>query len=232
MASDPTGAAQSTPPVSAADPRVRARAGSAAPAAAAFAAGALAAGALAASRALRARRRPRRRHPGRVRHDPRARGGAPQLALARARAAGHHRSGPNRDGRRQRRRRRRHLLPGGTELRDHPAVGAPAADPGADRQPGDGRTPRSRHRRRTRPADQGALRALLGLVLGDRPVHPELPHHRDRVHRRQPRARLLRRLRVHRGAARGGRTDRGDRERQLPGVGALDVRVRVRATCS
>ena len=102
--------------------------------------------------------------------------------------------GPDRDGRRQRRRRRRDLLAGRPELRHEPAVGAAAADPGADRQPGDGRAARRGHRRRPRAADQRALRALLGLVLGRRPVPAELPDDRHRVHRRQPRARLLRRL--------------------------------------
>ena len=90
----------------------------------------------------------------------------------------------------------------GTELRHQPAVGAAAAGPGADRQPGDGRPARRGHRRRSRQADQRALRALLGLVLGRRSVPPELPDDRHRVHRSQPRARLLRRLQVHRGADR------------------------------
>ena len=49
--------------------------------------------------------------------------------------------------------------------------------------------------RRPRPADQRALRSLLGLVLGRRPVRAQLPDDRHRVHRRQPRARLLRGLR-------------------------------------
>ena len=82
--------------------------------------------------------------------------------------------------------------------------------------------------RRSRPVDQRALRPVLGLVLGRRPVPPELPHDRDRVHRRQPRARLLRRLEIHRGSDRGRRARRDHRQRQLPLVGAIDVRVRVR----
>ncbi len=47
---------------------------------------------------------------------------------------------------------------------------AAAAGPGPDRQPGDGRPAGSRHRRRPRPAHQGALRQLLGPLLGRRPV--------------------------------------------------------------
>ena len=107
-----------------------------------------------------------------------------------------------------------------------PAVGADPADPGADRQPGDGDPPRRRHRRRPRAADQRALRALLGLVLGRGPVHPQLPHDRHRVHRRQPRAGVLRREQVRRRAGRR-RGARGDhRDGQLPQLGALHVRVR------
>ena len=67
-------------------------------------------------------------------------------------------------------------------------------DPGAARQPGDGGAAGRGHRGRSRPAHQRALRSVLGLVLGDRPVPAELPHRRHRVHRRQPRARLLRGL--------------------------------------
>ena len=181
-----------------------------------------------AARAVRARLRARRRHPGRVRHDRPARGGPPRPALAGAGAAGDHRPGADRDGRRQRRRRRRDLLAGRAELRHQPAVGAAAARAGADRQPGDGRPARRGHRRRPRPVDQRALRALLGLVLGRRPVRPELPHDRDRVHRRQPRARLPRRLEIPRRPDRRRGAGRDHRQRQLPRLGARDVRVRVR----
>ena len=131
----------------------------------------------------------------RVRHDRPARGGSPRTALAGDGAARDHRPRTHRHGRRQRRRRRRHLFTGGPELRHEPAVGAVAASPRADRQPGDGRAARRRHRSRSRAADQRALRALLGLVLGRRSVRVELPHDRHGVHRRQSRARLLRRLR-------------------------------------
>ena len=158
--------------------------------------------------------------------------GAPRAALAGAGAAGDHRPGADRDGRRQRRRRRRDLLAGGPELRHEPAVGAAAADPGADRQPGDGRPARGGHRRRPRAADQRALRPLLGLVLGRRPVRPELPDDRHRVHRRQPRARLLRRLAVHRGADRRGGADRDHRHRQLPQLGARRCSCSCSRTCS
>ena len=141
------------------------------------------------ARARGAGQRPRRRHPGRLRHDRPARHGrAAVVACAGARAARDPRARADRDGRRQRRGRRRDLLPGRPELRHEPAVGAAAADPGADRQPGDGRAAGGRHRRRPRPADQRALRALLGLVLGRRPLPAQLPDDRHRVHRRRSRA--------------------------------------------
>ena len=181
-----------------------------------------------AARAVRARLRARRRHPGRVRDDPPARGGPPRPALASAGAAGDHRPRADRDGRRQRRRRRRDLLASRSELRHQPAVGAAAARAGADRQPGNGRQARRGHRRRARPADHRAVRALLGLLLRRRPVHPELPHDRDRVHRRQPRARLPRRLQIRRGPDRRRRAGHDHRQRQLPRLGARHVPVRVR----
>ena len=136
-------------------------------------------------------------------------GGA--AALPRARTARDRRAGADRDGRRQRRRRRGDLLAGRTELRHEPALGADPADPGADRQPGDGRASRRGHRRRARQADQRALRPLLGLVLGRRPVPAELPDDRHRVHRRQPGARLFRHLAVHLGADRRRRWSRSPR---------------------
>ena len=182
----------------------------------------------AAAGAVRARLGARRRHPGGVRDDRPTRGSPPRTAGTVAGAVGDHRPGPDRDGRRQRRRRRRDLLAGRAELRHEPAVGAAAARAGADRQPGDGRPARRGHRRRSRPADQRALRPVLGLVLRRRPVPVELPHDRHRVHRRQPRARLPRRLGVHRRSDRRSGAGRDHRHRQLPLVGALDVRVRVR----
>ena len=129
----------------------------------------------------------------------------PWAARPGARAARDHRSGPDRHGRGQRRRRRRDLFPGRPGLRHEPAVGAAAARAGADRQPGNGRAARRGHRRRVCAADQRALRTLLGMVLGQRPVRAELPDDRHRVHRRQPRARLSRRLGVRRGPDRRGR---------------------------
>ena len=159
-------------------------------------------------------------------HDTAARRSWRARALALARD---HRPGADRDGRRQRRRRRRDLLAGRPELRHEPAVGAAAADPGADRQPGDGRPPRRRHRRRSRAADQRALRALLGLVLGRRPVPAQLPDDRHRVHRRQPRARLLRRVAsTSRCRSRRCCWSRSPSSGSFRALGARDVRVRVR----
>ena len=84
------------------------------------------------------------------------------------------------------------------------------------------------HRRRPRAPDLRALRQVLGRVLGRRPVPAELPDDRHGVHRREPRARLLRREQVPRGADRRGDA-RGDHlHRQLPQLGALHVRVRGR----
>ena len=227
MASDSTGAAQSTPPVAAAAPAsAPERAPSRPPPS--LAAGALAAGALAASRALRARRRPRRRHPGRVRHDPGARRGAPQLALARLAllaivgpglivmvgdndaggVATYSQAGQNY----------------GTSLLWVLLLLIPVLIVNQEMVVRLGAVTGVGHAR--------LIKERFGRFWGwfsvDRPVHPELPHRGDRVHRGQPSARLLRGLRVHRGAARGGGPDRGDRHRQLPALGALDVRVRVR----
>ena len=117
-----------------------------------------------------------------------------------AHAARDHGSRADRHGRGQRRRRRLDLRAGRTELRAQPAVDPAAADSCPDRQPGDGRAPRSGDRCRTRAADQRALRQVLGMVLGRRPVHLELPHDRDRVHRGEPGARLLRGEPLHIGA--------------------------------
>ena len=111
------------------------------------------------------------------------------LTLAAIVGPGHHRH-----GRRQRRRRCLHLRPGRAELPHHPAVDAAAADPGADRQPGDGGPARSGHRRRPCPAHQRALRPRLGLVQRRGPFSPQLPDHRHRVHRHLPGRRLRRRL--------------------------------------
>ncbi len=174
---------------------------------------------------LRARRATSRAHSARSESTTSAHS---RPAGADARAAGDHRPRPDRDGRRQRRRRCRDLLAGRPEVRDEPAVGAAAAGSRADRQPGDGRAARGGDRRRSREADQGALRALLGLLLGLRPLRPELPDDRHGVHRGQPRARLLRDLGVHRGADRRRRARRDHRERELPHLGARDVRVRLR----
>ena len=87
------------------------------------------------------------------------------------------------------------------------------------------------HRGRSRPADQRALRALLGLVLGRRPVPAQLPDDRHRVHRRQPRARLLRRLEVHRGPDRRRGAGRDHRQRQLPPLGARRCSCSCSRTC-
>ena len=57
---------------------------------------------------------------------------------------------------------RRDLLPGGAKLRHQPAVGPAPADPGARRQPGNGGPAGRGDRRGPRPADQGALRPVLG----------------------------------------------------------------------
>ena len=138
---------------------------------------------------------------------------------------GHRRPRADRDGRRQRRRRRVHLRAGRAELRLHPAVDAAAADPGADRQPGDGGQARRGHRRRACPAHQRAVRPVLGLVQRRRPVHSQLPDHRHRVHRRLARPALFPRQPVHLGARHRGRPDRDHHERQLPPLGAGDVRV-------
>ena len=107
---------------------------------------------------------------------------------------GHRRARADRDGRGQRRGRRIDLCAGWPELRLQPAVDAAAADPGADRQPGDGGPARRGHRRRARPADQRAVRPVLGLVQRRRPVHPELPDHRHRIHRCLARAAVFPRL--------------------------------------
>ena len=54
-------------------------------------------------------------------------------------------------------------------------------------------------------ADPRALRPLLGVLLGDRPLRPQLPDDRDRVHRHRPRPHLLRAQQV---------PDRADRRRR------------------
>ncbi len=178
-------------------------------------------------RASGAGRGAHRRHPRGAGHDQHARQRrAPRLALAGDGAARDHGARPDRDGRRQRRRRCLHLRAGGPELRHEPAVGAAVADPGADRQPGDGDPPGRGHGRRSRAADLRALRPVLGRVLGRRPVPPELPHDRHRVHRREPRARLLRREQVPGGAGRGGGAGRDHLDGELPQLGAVHVRVR------
>ena len=139
---------------------------------------------------------------GRLRDDPRARPRlAPVVDGAPAHPARHHGPRPHRHGGGQRRRRGGHLQPGRAELRALAAVGPAPAHPGAGRQPGDGGAPRGGHRRRARPPHQRALRQVLGRLLGGRPVHPQLPHHRHRVHRGQPGPRLLRGLQVLVGAA-------------------------------
>ena len=55
---------------------------------------------------------------------------------------------------------------------------------------------------------------------------------RDRVHRRQPRARLLRRLEVRRGPDRRRRADRDHRQRQLPRSGSERCSCSSSRTCS
>ena len=87
------------------------------------------------------------------------------------------------------------------------------------------------HRRRPRTPDQRALRSLLGLVLGRRPVRAQLPHDRHGVHRREPLAGLSRRVRVPRRPDRrgGARGDHG--QRQLPRVGALRCSSSCSPTC-
>ncbi len=140
---------------------------------------------------------------------------------------GRHRGpGDHRDGGRQRRRRGGDLLAGRPKLRHQPAVGAAPADPGADRQPGNGRPAGRGDRRGPCPADQGALRPLLGLVLGRQPSGPRFPHHRHRVHRRGPGPRLLRRqqvrLRPRRRLRSGGHHGLG----QLPALGTFHAPLR------
>ena len=154
-----------------------------------------------------ARRGPPRRHPRRLRNHPPARPGQPAVvARPSAHPAGHHGPRPHRHGRRQRRRRRRHLQPGRSELRPHAAVDPAPVDPGPGGEPGDGGPPGRGDRCRPRPTDQRAVRSVLGRVLGGGPVHPQLPHHRHRVHRGQPGPPLLRdqpvRLGAHRRRAR------------------------------
>ena len=131
---------------------------------------------------------------------------ARRLAAAADHVPRHRRAGPDRDGRRQRRGRGRHLRPGRAELRLQPALGAAAADPGADRQPGDGGPAGRGHRRRPRQADQRAVRPVLGLVQRRRPVPAQLPHHRHRVHRGLAGPELLRRQLVHLGTGRPRRS--------------------------
>ena len=112
---------------------------------------------------------------------------------------GHHRHGGG-----QRRWRSCHLLPGGPKLRHQPFVGVAAANPGARCQPGNGRPARRGNRRGPCPAHKGALRPLLGDVLGGRPTGARFPHDRHRVHRRRPRPWLFRREQVHFRSYRGG----------------------------
>ena len=165
-----------------------------------------------------AERRPRPGPPGRHRGGARPDPGSTTIGSAAAAPApdhvpGHHRARPDRDGRRQRRRRRLHLRAGWPGLRLQPALDAAAADPGPDRQPGDGRPARRGHRRRARAADQRAVRPVLGLVQRRRPVHPELPDHRHGVHRCVPRAAVFRRQPLHLRAASRAVADCDHRDR-------------------
>ncbi len=152
-------------------------------------------------------------------------GHAADLAPTSADAARHHGAGSDRHGRRQRRRRRLDLRAGRSGLRLLAAVDAAAAHSRADRQPGDGGAPGRGHRRRARPPDLRALRPLLELLLGRRPLRPELPDDRHRVHRHQPGRRLFRDQPARGRAAGGVAADRHHHQRQLPALGARHVRV-------
>ena len=145
------------------------------------------------------------------------------MAPAPAHAARDHRSRAHRPRGRQRRRRSLDLRPGGAELRLLAAVVPAPAHPGPDRQPGDGRASRRRHRRRLRAPDLGALRPRVGLVLGGRHLLPQLLDDQHRVHGRQPRRRLLRAQAGRHRPDRGRAVDRDHRQRQLPPLGAGDV---------
>src|SRR5439155_1150504 len=153
---------------------------------------------------------------------------APDVAWEAADPRGDHRARHHRAGRRQRRGRRRHVRAGRTELRLLAAVDAAPAGAGPDRQSGDGRAARRRHRRRPCQAHHRALRPLLGLVLGGGPVPSELHGHQHGVHRRDSRRRVLRIQPLPGRAAGDDRPDRHHHQRQLPALGALDVRVPVR----
>ena len=61
-----------------------------------------------------------------------------------------------------------------------------------------------------------------------RPVRPELPDDRHRVHRREPRAGVFRRQLIRGRPLRGGHADRDYLDRQLSQLGAVHVRVRDR----
>src|SRR5664280_560091 len=111
--------------------------------------------------------RPRRGHQGRFRDHPRARSRPAALVDgAAAHPAGHHGPRPHRHGQRQRRRWCRHLRPGRPELRADAAVDFAPSHSRARRQPGDGGAPGRRHRCGPRPADQRAVREVLGCLLG------------------------------------------------------------------
>ena len=107
-----------------------------------------------------------------------------------------------------------------------PVVDTASSDPRPHRQPGDGGASGGRVRRRPRQTHQRALRQVLGRLLRRRPLRPQLPDDRHRVHRHPPRLGLLRRERLHLGAGGGDRIGGHDGQRQLPALGAVHARVR------
>ena len=150
------------------------------------------------------------------------------MAAPAAHARRDHRPGTHRDGRRQRRRRCVHLCAGRPGFRLLAPLDPDIADPGPHRQPGDGCAVGRGHRGRLREAHQRAVRPLLGLVLGRGNLPPQLPDHQHGVHGHQPRRRVLPIEPRACGADRGRASHRHHGQRQLPALGASNVRVPLR----